>query len=77
MQLLESLEILPGEYFSSIRVLEMVLVTYKDLKFALFWSSPWISWALQMKKFPAGEIRTFPKILVIINFGHCHGNLAW
>ena len=62
MQLSESLKILPPEYFSSMRVLEVVLVTWKDLKFKLFWSSPWVSQALRMNKSLVGEIRIFPKI---------------
>ena len=59
VQLLELLKILPAEYLSSMRVLEVVLVTWKDSKFALFWSRPWISWALWMNKFLVGEIRVF------------------
>ena len=46
------------------------------MKFAQFWSSPWISWAIWMNKFLSGEFRVFHRKMVIIGFGHYHGNLA-
>ena len=32
--------------------------------------------AIQMNKFLSGEFRVFRGKVIIINFGHCHGNLA-
>ena len=37
----------------------MVPVTWEYLKFALFWSSLWISRAIRMNKFLFGEFRAF------------------
>ena len=46
------------------------------MKFALFWSSPRISWAIQTNKFLSGEFHAFRGKMIIIGFGRCHGNLA-
>ena len=42
MQMLGSAEIQLAEDYLSVRVLELVPVTQKYMKFVQFWSSPWI-----------------------------------
>ena len=42
----------------------------------LFWSSLWISWALQMNKFLFGEFHAFLEKIIFIGFGRRHGILA-
>ena len=69
-------EIQLAEDYSSVRVLELVPVTWKYMRFAQFWSSPWISWAIWMNKFLSGEFHVFCGKMIIIGFGRCHGNLA-
>ena len=76
MQLLGLAEIQLAEDYLSVRVLKLVPVTWKYTKFMQFWSSLQISRAIQTNKFLSGEFHVFRGKMVIIGFGHCHGNLA-
>ena len=46
------------------------------MKFMLFWSSPWILRTIWMNKFLPGEFHAFRGKMIIIGFGHCHGNFG-
>ena len=76
MQLLGLDEIQLAEDYLSVRVLKLVPVTWKYTKFAQFWSSLRISRAIWTNKLLSGEFHVFRGKMVIIGFGHCHGNLA-
>ena len=76
MQLLGLAEIQLAEDYSSVRMLELVPVTWKYMKFVQFWLSLQISWAIWTNKFLSGEFRVFCGKMIIIGFGRCHGNLV-